>query len=494
MPTCDIYLRLSDARIEEALSGREAKLRALAADLGWPVHRVVVENDLAPGSKDGKLSPASAFKRRRIKVVTASGKIKTELRTVRPGFRSVLEDISAGRVNAVLAEDLDRLIRQPRDGEDLLDAVELAGATARSLSGSLKLTDGGTSDERYMARIMAATATKSSEDTARRVREKREVLNGSSYQGGPRPYGYVHAQDTAKYHKTLIMVPDEANVLRAAAADILDRDISLRAVARDLRERGVPNTTGTASWSSQSLKHVLLKPAIAGLAVHKGVQRPAPWPHILERDVWERLKDKLTDPARRTSDRGNEPRWLLSGIGLCGGCDDGTTVRATGARDRTFYTCREGYHLKRNARYADAHVEASIVARLSQPDAKEILRPPPRKGTDTARLRGEAATLRQRKTRQMQLHAAGAIDDTDLADGLRALRDRLDVVNAQLAVSDQPDPLAEFRDVPATTAWPRLPLSRKRTITRKLATVTFLPVIKRGPGFDEDSVRVEFKH
>ena len=140
----------------------------------------------------------------------------------------------------------------------------------------------------------------------------------------------MHAQDTAKYHKTLIMVPDEADVLRDAAADILDRDISLRAVARDLRERGVPNTTGTASWSAQSLKRVLLKSAIAGLAVHRGVLRPAPWPVILERDIWERLKAKLEDPARRTSDRGNEPRWLLSGIGLCGGCDDGTTVRATG--------------------------------------------------------------------------------------------------------------------------------------------------------------------
>ena len=39
-----------------------------------------------------------------------------------------------------------------------------------------------------------------------------------------------------------------------------------------------------------------------------------------------------------------------------------------------------------------------------------------------------------------------------------------------------------------------MPLSRKRAIARMLATVTFLPVARRGPGFDEDSVRVEFKH
>jgi hypothetical protein len=32
----------------------------------------------------------------------------------------VLDDLTPGRAGAVLAEDLDRLLRQPRDGEDLI--------------------------------------------------------------------------------------------------------------------------------------------------------------------------------------------------------------------------------------------------------------------------------------------------------------------------------------------------------------------------------------
>ena len=130
--TADLYLRLSDARLEEALDGREAKLRARAAGLGWAVHRVIVENDMVPGNGNGSLRPASAWKRR--KITTPSGRV--ELRTVRPGFRSMLDDLMTGRASAVLAEDLDRLLRQPRDGEDLLDAVEQAGATCESLSGT----------------------------------------------------------------------------------------------------------------------------------------------------------------------------------------------------------------------------------------------------------------------------------------------------------------------------------------------------------------------
>ena len=63
MPTCDLYLRLSDLRTEEAFDKRIAKLRALADAIGWEVFRVVIENDMTP-SRDGKVRPASAFKRR----------------------------------------------------------------------------------------------------------------------------------------------------------------------------------------------------------------------------------------------------------------------------------------------------------------------------------------------------------------------------------------------------------------------------------------------
>ena len=93
----------------------------------------------------------------------------------------------AGIVTAILAEDLDRLMRQPRDGEDLIDAVELSAATARSVSGSITLTDGGTDTERMNARIMAAVANKSSGDTSRRVADSIARLAGKSWKGGRRP-------------------------------------------------------------------------------------------------------------------------------------------------------------------------------------------------------------------------------------------------------------------------------------------------------------------
>lgn len=62
----------------------------------------------------------SAFKKR--KVVRPDGTIDWVV--VRPKFRQLLEDLSAGVIDGVIFYDLDRLVRHPRDLEDLIDIIE----------------------------------------------------------------------------------------------------------------------------------------------------------------------------------------------------------------------------------------------------------------------------------------------------------------------------------------------------------------------------------
>ncbi len=496
MPTCDLYLRLSDLRNEEALDGREPRLRAEAERLGWIVNRVVVEND-ATRRVGGKMQPASAFKRRIVRDRAGRPVLDPDTgrpiyRVIRPGWQSVIADLKTGRASAVLAEDLDRVCRDPRDLEDLLDACEARSASARSLTGSLVLTSGGTDSEKFMARIMVAQAHKSSSDTSRRTRNAKATHHGS-YLGGLRPFGYAHVADTEQYHRTLMIVPDEADLLRGAAMSILDRGLSLAAVVREWRERGSLTVTGKP-WTTQKLRQVLLKPAIAGLAALHGELKEGKWEPILDRDVWERLVAKLNDPARVTT-TGNEPAHLLSLIAKCGICNDGQTVYATGAKlsGGPSYCCpRGGMHLRRNCRYLDDLVEGVIVAVLERDDAGDLLKPPPRPaGVNAPALRAEAKRLRARKASQMRLHAAGDIDDDDLAAGMREIRDRLAVIDAQLTVSDEPDPIPEFRDQPARTVWESLTIARKRVIVRLVLDVTIMPTTRRGPGFDPDSVFIQ---
>ena len=246
------------------------------------------------------------------------------------------------------------------------------------------------------------------------------------------------------------------------------------------------------AWTPSTLRDVLLKPANAGLTSTRSRREliDAPWPHILDRDVWERLRDLLTDPERTTTP-GNEPRWLVSKIARCA-C--GSTVRVNGvARGRAAYVCDNGGHLKRAAIRVDELVAGRIIWRLSQPDAAELLLPPPRPGVDTSALNAEKRRLNKAAGEKRDLHTEGLITAAALRADLRKIKDRLDAIGVQLDTTRQADPIPEFRDRPADVVWDSLPVARKRAVVKLLAEITFLPVAPSGPKFNPESVHIEWK-
>ena len=418
-------------------------------------------------------------------------------RVLRPGWQQVLTDLGTGAARAVLAEDLDRVARDPRDIEDLIDAVAACGGHARSLSGSLTLTEGGSSDQLAMARVMVTMAAKSSADTARRVAARAERLAGQSYQGGRRPFGYRPDPDAPVGAKTLIIVEAEAGVIRQAAADILDRGISLKAIARDLREAGVPTVTG-APWTASTLRDVLSKPAVAGIAVHtatvKGADRrarkvttehPGAWPAILPRDQWERLRDLFDGRKTGTSP---EPRWLLSGYATCGPC--GAVVKCTGSASRRAYTCTAHGHVRRAAAAVDGRVSALVVARLSQArrDAVLLNRRPgrastrarcaPRRSGWAPRRRAGRAVRRRRDHRNPAHRRHEGHPRPPRQDRRAARRQR------------RPGPAGR---VPRAARRRGLGLAVPAPQARRgqaLMIVTILPARRKGNVFDPDSVRI----
>lgn len=289
-----VYIRLSDARNGDSIQDQKTRCEKRAADLGWTVTRVVTENDLT----DRDRSVASAFHRRKITLPDG----RKELRVVRPAWRSVLDDLASGAADALVALDLDRVARDPRDLEDLIDVVE--SATPRipveSVTGSLRLASDA---DITMARVMVAVNNKSSRDTARRVAaaRQRKVADGS-YGGGRRPFGYESDGTTVR--------EAEAEETRRAAEAVVAGG-SLNAVIAGLRERNVATVTG-AEWCTATLRDILKRPRSAGIAVYQGKEiGRARWPAILDESTWRAVVAVLKDPARRTSP-GNQPRWLGS--------------------------------------------------------------------------------------------------------------------------------------------------------------------------------------
>jgi DNA invertase Pin-like site-specific DNA recombinase len=472
-----IYTRLSDAKNGNSIADQEKSCRALAAQLGWEVVRVETENDLSQGR-----SHASAFKRRKVKLPDG----RRELRVVRPGWRSVLEDLASGAADALVALDLDRVARDPRDLEDLIDVVESSSPRipVQSVTGSLRLASNA---DVTTARLMVTIANQSSRDTQRRVAaaRQRKAAEGT-YGGGRRPFGYERDGVTIR--------EPEATEIRKAAEDIL-AGVSLRAIIEGLRKRGVPTVTG-ASWSTRSLRDILLRARNAGIAVYQGTEvGAAAWPAVLDEGTWRAVCAALTDPGRRTSP-GNAPRWLGSLIYRCGRCEG--TVSVSGGRAQNPSYCCRGHtsHLRRSAGPVDDLVTKVIIARLSKPDAAALLAAP--SGVDTAALAREANALRERKDELARLFASRAIDAAQLVTGTKQITADLAKAEAALEAAAPRDPLAHIAGRPdAAAVWEGLDLGRRRAIVSLLVEVTLLPGKggRRPDGsyFDPDSVQIAWK-
>jgi DNA invertase Pin-like site-specific DNA recombinase len=444
----------------------------------------------------------SAFKRKKITLPDG----RRELRTVRPGFRQALAMLADGRADGLIAYDLDRAVRDPRDLEDLIDVVEskFPRIPVESVTGSLRLANDA---DVTMARVMVAVANKASRDTARRVsRARQRQAEEGQWGGGKRPFGFEPDGVTVN--------PAEATEIRRAADAIL-AGVSLRQVTASLRERKVPTVTG-AKWSTVTVRDMLLRPRNAALMVHRpnGGRGPradrlytdaditgkAPWDEIIPEASWRGVRAILTDPSRRIGP-GNTPRWLGSRLYRCGVCDDGTSLIVSGSSSNGYryfrYTCREFGHLARAAVPCDEYVEVNVTDRLGRSDATDLLIPPVGGDMTAADLGREVAALRELLNEQARLHARGAIDGQQLAAGSAELRSRLGTAEGHLSSLEAASPLAGIAGRPdAVEIWHGLDLGRKRAILRAAVIVTLFPVPagrRRGRHFDHDSVDIDWK-
>ncbi|NIL56215.1 recombinase family protein [Salinispora arenicola] len=340
----------------------------------------------------------------------------------RPGYRKLLNDITTGLIDTVVAWHTDRLHRSPVELEEYIAACDQHGVPTHTVkAGPLDLA---TPSGRLVARQLGAVARYEVEHSIeRQQRAKLQAATDGRWKGGRRPFGYEADGVTVR--------PTEAQVVQDATTTILAGG-SLRGIATNLNLHGVVTSTGRA-WSPTELRKMLLRPRNAGLMEHRGeVVGYATWPPLVDEDRWRAAASVLTDPARRTQTSGAR-RWLLSGIAWCGVC--GAPLRCTLQNSNRAgvpsYTCKASKHVARNAVELEAYVYAVVVERLSRPDAIDLLSAPDR--ATTSALHTDAAALRERLNELATAYAEGAIDAQQLRQGSERLRSRLAELNVQRA-------------------------------------------------------------
>jgi site-specific DNA recombinase len=277
-----IYCRISLDKAGDGLGveRQEQLCRKLATDKGWLVAGTYVDNS------------ASAY----------NSKARTH-------YERMLADIEAGRIDAVVCVDLDRLTRRPIELEHFMDLADRHGMALANVGGD---TDLSTSDGRLKARIIGAVARQESEKKAERVsREAEHAARRRVPCGSRRPFGYEPDRVTIR--------ESEAAFVREAARRILAGE-SASAIARTWNDRGLPTPQGAPhGWSGPTIHGILRNPRVAGLRAYKGeiINTQVAWEPILERAEWEALQGRI----RRTARVGRPSSHLLSGIARCSKCD-----------------------------------------------------------------------------------------------------------------------------------------------------------------------------
>ncbi|MFB7548927.1 recombinase family protein [Streptomyces sp. NPDC056154] len=266
---------------------------------GWEVARDYIDNDV------------SAFKRN----------------VVRPEFEQLLVDLQSGVIDGVIAYDLDRLARQPRDLERLIDVFEERPELVFcTITNDIDLS---TSDGRTMARVMVAFANKASADTGRRVaRKHRELADSGKNGGGFPPFGWKADRVTVD--------PAQAELI-TKAHDALLSGTRLSTITAEWQEKGVRTSRNTEKPISRvAMKGILTNPRLAGFRAVKSEKHIGPdgkpvmgvWETICTPEKLDAVVAVLDGVKTRykANKLNNNHKYLLSGILRCAEC--GTRMMA----------------------------------------------------------------------------------------------------------------------------------------------------------------------
>jgi site-specific DNA recombinase len=441
-------------------------------------------------------------------------------------WAAMLTAFDRGEFDAVIVVAVDRLLRR------LVDIVELREPRRPREVRIITARDGidtGQGLGRTLLAILVALAegeiiAKEARDLPARV-ERHDA--GTPTPGKP-PYGYrwvpKHIRKLRGSERRYDVDPEEAVILRRIFNEAL-AGVPLGAICRGLNdealrmrqpraEEGQAPREG-APWRSSTVRRILLSPLYAGMLppvvpmkeralTRAGTPRTyraeevdldsciaGDWEPLVTLDELRVVRRALMRPDRRTNGGDTSRKHLLSGLARCGailGPGRGThpeesmkvcgePVRSAWTREKhRAYRCPAGHFLRR-ADVIDGWAAATVVERLSRPDAASLVRQSP--GVDLAALRVAEGSLDARRADVLGLVAAGRFTMSEAVAHLDPIDADLAQVRTALADTLRADPLAEAVTAGDVAAyWERLSLARRRLVLAALFEPILLPVGK----------------
>jgi DNA invertase Pin-like site-specific DNA recombinase len=407
----------------------------------------------------------------------------------RPQWEAMLDLIESDGITSLIVWHTDRLYRRPTDLErllDLLDGGRLPGTVRTVTAGDLDLSS---PTGRMVARLLVAVGAHEVEHGRERMlRAHRQAALDGEPRGGGRPFGFE--PDRTTHRET------EAALVREAAGRIIGGE-SLRSIATDWNARGVPTTSGKASWGVSGLHRMLRSPRLAGLRAHHGeVVAKGTWEPILHEDRWRLMMATLADPARRRQGGRGPRRFWLGGVLVCSLCSHKLRSFSRPDPKNTTYGCPSGIEggcgrVNVNAAKVEAHVADLIVERLAASDLGD-LEPAPT-GTRRAEAMAELGAVNERLAMIGAQIGSGAWSPVVAAAAERTALDQQARLEAELRRIALPTATVAIPEGFTREDFDVLDVADRHALASALlAEAVVLPAAYKGQRFDPSRLKVKW--
>lgn len=468
-----VYCRISRDRAGESLGvqRQESECRELCDRSGWSVVEVLSDNDV------------SAYSGKR-----------------RPGYARLLELISAGAVDVVVAWNTDRLHRRLSELVTYTEVCAPKSVTTHTVrTGPIDLS---TPSGILVAQQLGAVAEYESRNRSARVRAAKDQRAATgSWSGGPRPFGWESDGVTPR--------AAEAGLIRAATDSVI-RGESLYSITRAWRDADVRTVHGKRMYVA-AVRAILLRARNAGLREHRGVVvGTAEWDPIVDAEDWHACRRVITDPSRQIT-WSTKPKYFGAMRFRCGaplpdGSECGFPLKVNGTqvtkpggkyRYRNYVCTRDPKlgvpHVSARQEHVDEYVIRKLVAGMVEQGHATAIESASGSGEqvdDVAEIEAAQAALAEELAAGRLPIAAYSAANAQLAARLENVRsvESVDVVNRA-----EVEALRGFEQDPRGT-FDALPLELKRDLLERHVTVTVLPARVRSPlaGPVADRVRLEW--
>ena len=292
----------------------------------------------------------------------------------RPGLDRIRDMAQAGEIDGVIVYDLDRLSRKAVYQMLIEEELGKAGTTIHYVLGDYRDDDEGRLQKQIRAAIAEYERAKIKERMERGKRSK--ARRGLVVGAGRIPYGYRY---DGKGH--LVVVEEEAHVVRLIFAWYTNDHLSIREIARRLSAKGFKTHQGKKRWAKSTVAKILANEAYVGTAYYNRLERenaysqkrilrpreawiPIPVPPIVDRETWEAAQRRLAYNRKFLKRRAQHP-YLLSGMLVCAEC--GYAYGGEFAKGRRYYRDGGRQHPRLRADEVEERVWEAIKAVLLDP-------------------------------------------------------------------------------------------------------------------------------